>query len=77
MISVPHTVTFVTDFNENHPAARQLIGMEPQALEAWLVAALKTMITKEGWLDKVNEGSHFAALRLATKEEESNDNSIN
>ena len=69
MISVPHTVTFVTDFNENHPAARRLTSMEPQELEAWLIAALKTMITKEGWLEKANEGSHFAELRLATKEE--------
>jgi len=75
MISIPHTVTFVTDFNESHPAARQLVNMEPKELEAWLIAALKTMITKEGWLDKVNEGSHFAELRLATKEEETNDNS--
>jgi hypothetical protein len=69
MISVPHTITFVTDFNENHPAARQLVNMEPKELEAWLIAALKTMITKDGWLDKVNEGNHFAELRLATKEE--------
>jgi hypothetical protein len=69
MISVPHTVTFVTDFNESHPAARQLVNMEPKELEAWLIAALKTMITKEGWLEKANEGSHFAELRLATKEE--------
>jgi hypothetical protein len=43
--------------------------MEPKELEAWLIAALKTMITKEGWLEKANEGSHFAELRLATKEE--------
>ena len=69
MISVPHTVTFVTDFNESHPAARQLVNMEPKELEAWLIAALKTMITKEGWLEKANEGSHFAEIRLATKEE--------
>ena len=69
MISVPHTVTFVTDFNENHPAAQRIVNMEPKELEAWLIAALKTMITKEGWLDKANEGSHFAELRLATKEE--------
>ena len=69
MISVPHTITFVTDFNEIHPAARQLRSMEPQALEAWLIAALKSLITKEGWLDKANEGNHFAELRLATKEE--------
>ena len=74
MISVPHTITFVTDFNENHPAAQRIVNMEPKELEAWLIAALKTMITKEGWLDKVNEGSHFAELRLATKEE-TNDNS--
>jgi hypothetical protein len=74
MISVPHTVTFVTDFNETHPAAQRIVNMEPKELEAWLVAALRTMITKEGWLDKVNEGSHFAELRLATKEE-TNDNS--
>ena len=77
MISVPHTVTFVTDFNESHPAALQLTTMEPQALEAWLVKALKAMITKEGWLEKANEGSHYAEIRLATKEEESNDNSNN
>jgi hypothetical protein len=74
MISVPHTVTFVTDFNENHPAAQRIVSMEPKELEAWLIAALRTMITKEGWLDKANEGSHFAELRLATKEE-TNDNS--
>jgi hypothetical protein len=74
MISVPHTVTFVTDFNENHPAAQRIVNMEPKELEAWLISALKTMITKEGWLDKVNEGNHFAELRLATKEE-TNDNS--
>jgi hypothetical protein len=74
MISVPHTITFVTDFNETHPAAQRIVNMEPKELEAWLVAALRTMITKEGWLDKVNEGSHFAELRLATKEE-TNDNS--
>jgi len=76
MISVPHTITFVTDFNESHPAARQLVNMEPKELEVWLIAALKTMITKEGWLEKANEGSHFAELRLATKEEV-NDNSNN
>lgn len=75
MISVPHTVTFVTDFNENHPAAQHITTMEPQALEAWLIAALKSLITKEGWLEKANEGNHFAEIRLATKEEESNDNS--
>jgi hypothetical protein len=74
MISVPHTVTFVTDFNENHPAARALVSMEPKELEAWLIAALRTMITKEGWLEKANEGSHYAEIRLATKEE-TNDNS--
>ena len=69
MISVPHTITFVTDFNENHPAARILTNMEPQALEAWLIAALKSLITKEGWLEKANEGNHFAEIRLANKEE--------
>jgi hypothetical protein len=69
MISVPHTVTFVTDFNESHPAAQRIVNMEPKELEAWLIAALKSLITKEGWLDKANEGSHFAELRLATKEE--------
>ena len=69
MISVPHTITFVTDFNENHPAAQHIISMEPQALEAWLIAALKSLITKEGWLEKANEGNHFAEIRLATKEE--------
>jgi hypothetical protein len=69
MISIPHTVTFVTDFNENHPAARRIVNMEPKELEAWLITSLKTFITKEGWLKKVNEGSHYAELRLATKEE--------
>lgn len=69
MISVPHTVTFVTDFNENHPAAQRIVSMEPKELEAWLIAALKSTIAKEGWLEQINEGSHFAELRLATKEE--------
>lgn len=69
MISVPHRVTFITDFNENHPAAQHITSMEPQALEAWLIAALKSLITKEGWLEKANEGNHFAEIRLATKEE--------
>jgi len=67
MTTIQHSLNFVTELDETHPTAMQLLSlpaeMQIQMLESMLHEMLVPFLQPE--LDRINEGGTFAILKVA------------
>jgi hypothetical protein len=66
-ISIEHNLKFVTEFDETHPIARQVLALDEftriQLLESMLKDLLAPAIKPV--IDKINENGSYAILKVA------------
>jgi hypothetical protein len=67
MVKVNHSLNFVTELDETHPVAMQLLSlpesMQVQMLESMLKEMLVPFLQPE--IDRINEGGSYAILKVA------------
>jgi hypothetical protein len=67
MTKVEHSLKFVTEFDETHPIAQQVLALDElmriQLLESMLKDLLAPMIQPA--LDEINAGGSYAILKVA------------
>lgn len=67
MVKVNHSLNFVTELDETHPVAMQLLAlpeqMQVQMLESMLKEFLVPFIQPE--LERINENGTYAILKVA------------
>ena len=67
MVLIQHSLNFVTELDETHPTAIQLLNlpkeMQVQMLESMLKEMLAPYLQPE--LDRINEGGTYAILKVA------------
>ena len=67
MVLIQHSLNFVTELDETHPTAIQLLNlpkeMQVQMLESMLKEMLAPYLQPE--LDRINEGGSYAILKVA------------
>jgi len=62
MITIPHSVNFVTELDETNPIVQRLLQVvEPSKFLADMLAQL---LISEGFIDKLNEGNSYATLKV-------------
>jgi len=62
MITIPHSVNFVTELDETNPIVQRLLQVaEPSKFLADMLAEL---LISEGFIDKLNEGNSYATLKV-------------
>ena len=67
MKTIQHSLHFITEVDETHPTAMQLLELDSEVQIQFLESMLKELIVpalKPG-LDKVNEGGSWAILKVA------------
>lgn len=64
-IKVPHTIELVTEFNTAHPMTSRLMALPDGVLSGMLVDTFISLMNKEGFMDKINEGNSYATLKFA------------
>lgn len=62
MITIPHSVNFVTEFDETHPIVQRLLSIDNP--EKFLADMLAEMLVAEGFIDKLNENNSYATLKV-------------
>ena len=62
MITIPHSVNFVTEFDETHPIVQRLLAIDNP--EKFLSEMLSEMLVSEGFIDKLNENNSYATLKV-------------
>ena len=67
MITINHSLQFVTELDETHPVSKQLLALPTIDQVAMLEAMLKELLAPmiQPALDKLNENNHFATLKVA------------
>jgi hypothetical protein len=69
MISVPHSLNFVTEFDENHPVAQRFLMLDElsrvRLLESMLKDLMVPVLLPE--INKINENGSYAILKVVTK----------
>jgi len=65
-VSIKHNLEFVTEFNENHPVAKQLLSLPHDFQVTMLESMLKELMAPRlsSILDEVNAGSSYAVLKV-------------
>jgi hypothetical protein len=64
MITIPHTVNLVTEFDETHPIVQRLLNNVENPSE-FLGQMFSELLISEGFLDKLNEGNTYAVVKVA------------
>jgi hypothetical protein len=64
MITIPHTVNLVTEFDETHPTVQHLLNTVENPSE-FLAQMFSELLISEGFLDKLNEGNTYAVVKVA------------
>jgi hypothetical protein len=66
MTKIYHSLQFVTELDETHPVAQQLLALPTIDQVALLEAMLKEMVTPkiQPILDFLNEGNSYATLKV-------------
>ena len=64
MITIPHTVNLVTEFDETHPIVQRLLNNVENPSE-FLAQMFSELLISEGFLDKLNEGNTYAVVKVA------------
>lgn len=62
MITIPHSVNFVTEFDETHPIVQRLLAIDNPS--KFLADMLSEMLVSEGFIDKLNENNSYATLKV-------------
>jgi len=67
MVTINHSLQFVTELDETHPIAKQLLALPTIDQVALLEAMLKEMVAPkiQPILDFLNEGNSYATLKVA------------
>jgi hypothetical protein len=66
MVSVEHSLKFVTEFDENHPIAKQALALPHSDLIAMLEGMLKDLLVPAllPEINKINENGSYAILKV-------------
>ena len=67
MITIPHTLKFETEFDENNPTAKRLLALPAEMQVAMLEGMLKQFLVPviKDEIDRINEGSTYALLKVS------------
>ena len=65
-ISIEHSLKFVTEFDENHPIAKQALALPQDKLLAMLEGMLKDLLVPAllPEINKINENGSYAILKV-------------
>ena len=64
MIKVPHTLHLVTELDETHPVAQQLLNL-PLEMQIAMLEEMAKQLLQTNSIDKVNENGSYAILKVA------------
>jgi hypothetical protein len=62
MVTIPHSVNFVTELDESHPITQRLLSVDNPS--KFLADMLAEMLVSEGFIDKLNENNSYATLKV-------------
>jgi len=67
MIKVPHSLNFVTEFDETHPIAQRFLQLDEISQVNLLESMLKDLLIPalKPALDEINERGSYAILKVA------------
>ncbi len=67
MVKIEHSLKFVTEFDENHPTAKQFLSLDEVSQIMLLESMLKDLMVPaiEPVIEKINEHGTFAILKVA------------
>jgi hypothetical protein len=67
MVTINHSLQFVTELDETHPIAKQLLALPTIDQVAMLEAMLKELLAPriQPALDELNAGNSYATLKVA------------
>ena len=67
MITIPHSLQFVTELDETHPIAIRLLELPEQMQVQMLESMLKELLAPriQVALDELNAGNSYATLKVA------------
>jgi hypothetical protein len=67
MTKIYHSLQFVTELDETHPVAKQLLALPTIDQVAMLESMLKQLLAPriQPMLDTLNEGNSYATLKVA------------
>jgi len=67
MVSVTHSLKFVTEFDETHPVAQEFLRLDEISQIHLLESMLKDLLTPKlkPTLDEINERGTYAILKVA------------
>jgi hypothetical protein len=67
MVTINHSLQFVTELDETHPIAKQLLALPTIDQVAMLEGMLKELLAPriQPALDELNEGNSYATLKVA------------
>lgn len=66
MKTVEHSLHFITELDETHPLAIQLLGLDKEIQKLFLEGLLKDLLVPalKPVLDEANEGNSWATLKV-------------
>ena len=66
-VKIEHSLKFVTEFDENHPTAKQFLSLDEVSQIMLLESMLKDLMVPaiEPVIEKINEHGTFAILKVA------------
>ena len=67
MKTIQHSLHFITEVDENHPIAKQLLELDSEIQIHFLESMLKDLLMPalKPALDEVNKGNSWATLKVA------------
>jgi hypothetical protein len=66
MISVEHSIKFVTEFDETHPVSKQFLAISKEMQVEMLEGMLKELVLPAIYpvINEINEGGSYAILKV-------------
>lgn len=66
MVEIKHSLNFVTEFDENHPVAKQALALPHSELVAMLEGMLKDLLVPAllPAINEINENGSYAILKV-------------
>ena len=66
MVSVEHSIKFVTEFDETHPVSKQFLAISKEMQVEMLEGMLKALVLPaiEPVINEINEGGSYAILKV-------------
>jgi len=66
MVSVEHSIKFVTEFDETHPISQRFLQLEDSAQVEMLEGMLKALVLPaiEPLIENINENGSYAILKV-------------